>query len=279
MLKCISLVLVMLVQLITASSPLLLHRRHFDENESPADELEKSTLPIHYNGGEIMTGPLKIRYIFYGKFKNKTANLLEFFATHLGKSEWWGITRTYHDGKGNYITDDIKLEPSWYDDYSIGKDFKKRSSPNIILQNNLKRNGVKADPKTLYAIIFSKDVNAMEFCSKYCGFHRHVNRKDKQMIKYAVVMDTTKCPGSAPMPGQLKGEKGCLQKPWRNTTMTLNGDQSADGIINILAHEISEAVTDPASPGGWTDGWTAGRPGGRAAGQADGLTDRRVGAA
>lgn len=93
---------------------------------------------------------------------------------------------------------------------------------------------MKSDPNTLYNIIFSKDVDAMQFCEMYCGFHRHVKRKDGLLIKYTVTMDPTKCPGRAPIPGSTKGTKGCLQKPWRNTTQTLNSDQISDSMFISL---------------------------------------------
>ena len=65
------------------------------------------------------------------------------------------------------------------------------------------------------------------FCSSFCGWHTYmiVNRVH---IKFAWIGNSAaQCPGSCSMP------------------VAPNGNRGVDGMISVLAHELTECVTDP----------------------------------
>ena len=61
----------------------------------------------------------------------------------------------------------------------------------------------------------------------YCGWHTHAKIGGTD-IKYAFVGDPTRCPSACEV--QTTGP---------------NGTSGADGMANVIAHELSEAATDP----------------------------------
>jgi hypothetical protein len=73
------------------------------------------------------------------------------------------------------------------------------------------------------------------FCSSYCGWHSHAPFIGSD-IKYAFIGDVAMCP-QACMRGHV--QEG-LFEPNCPT-----GDCAADGMANVIAHELSETVTDP----------------------------------
>jgi hypothetical protein len=65
------------------------------------------------------------------------------------------------------------------------------------------------------------------FCTQYCAWHLNatINGND---IKYGFVGNPDRCPSAC-----------------EAQTTSPNGNAGADGMANLLAHEISEALTDP----------------------------------
>ena len=91
------------------------------------------------------------------------------------------------------------------------------------------------DPNGVYFVLTTPDVNETSgFCTLYCGWHTHasINGFD---IKYAFVGNPLRCPAAcqAQSPGP-------------------NGSGGGDGLANMIAHELDEAVTDPDFTG-WFD--------------------------
>lgn len=105
------------------------------------------------------------------------------------------------------------------DNYSNGKDV----DPTSVVDTNINNGNLPKD-NSIYAVITYKDVNVNGFCSNLCGYHTG--------RKIIFVGDPSRCGG------------GCGSDPG------INNDFSADGVINVLSHEISETITDP-----YFDGW------------------------
>lgn len=63
---------------------------------------------IKYGGGSLMTDPIKVHVIYYGKFASSSKALLHDFLLNLQNSAWWALTKKYKDTKGKstgaYIT-------------------------------------------------------------------------------------------------------------------------------------------------------------------------------
>ena len=182
-----------------------------------------------------MLGAIKVALIFYGDWKEKNdANVeaIEAFVNHIGSSFWWKTTRLYGNGKGQ-ISDDVKVSFTFLDKYSRGKVLRDSDS-SLVISNALKAQKQKPDPNTIYAILVSKDVKhfkqTLTFCSSYCGYHYFFNARTTY-LKYTVVMDASNC-------GQ------CIPTPI-NKGKSPTDSATIDSIVNTLAHELSETVTDP----------------------------------
>ena len=81
----------------------------------------------------------------------------------------------------------------------------------------------------MYFVLTSADVNETSgFCTSYCGWHTHgtINGAD---IKYAFIGNPDRCPSAC--------EAQTISSPNNNT--------GADGMANVIAHELEEATTDP----------------------------------
>ena len=84
------------------------------------------------------------------------------------------------------------------------------------------------DTNGVYFVLTSKDVTASSgFCTQYCGWHTYGTVAGSN-IKYSFVGNPDRCPAS------------CAAQ-----TTSPNGNAGADGMASIIAHELSEAVTDP----------------------------------
>lgn len=79
------------------------------------------------------------------------------------------------------------------------------------------------------------DVNANDFCVLWCGYHDYYLKKvhnKHERIDFAVIANPKLlCPGAC-APG--------------NPIISPNGDVGIDAMINVMAHELAETVTDPA---------------------------------
>jgi len=90
------------------------------------------------------------------------------------------------------------------------------------------------DPETIYAVFTAGDTNlGGGFGSQYCAYHGDFTWNGKLVI-YA----------AQPYVGVFLN--GCS-----NGTASPNGDAAADAVINVLAHEIEEATTDPHLDAWW----------------------------
>jgi hypothetical protein len=80
----------------------------------------------------------------------------------------------------------------------------------------------------VYFVLTSKDVTETSgFCTQYCAWHTHgtLNGMD---IKYGFIGNPARCPSA------------CAEQ-----TTTPNGDLAGDSMASLIAHELSESVTDP----------------------------------
>ncbi|KAI9355347.1 phosphate-induced protein 1 conserved region-domain-containing protein [Zopfochytrium polystomum] len=219
-----------------------------DEDDSSPKQAATPVVPIQYNGGSVMTEPLHIYFILYGNHDAQVAQNFQYFAEGLHGSDWWGVTRTYYqpiNGTNVPISDRVVFKDIWYDNYSLGKDISADSAIPTIITNAIHSHRGYEDENAIYVLYMSADVTDGGFCTGgYCGYHWYFTTPNNKRLVYALIGDPTVCPGSLPPPGQPKGVPGCLPRPWRNTTTSINGNQHADGPMSAIAHEITEAASD-----------------------------------
>src|SRR5258708_6780004 len=119
-----------------------------------------------------------------------------------------------------------------FDNYSQGTALNNTNLSSVIV-NPLVSGALPVDSNGIYFVLTSPDVTETGFCTTFCGFHTRglVNGVD---IKAAFVGNpATQCPARP-------GLSGCSFQ-----SRTPNGNEGADAMPNVIAHELNETVTDP----------------------------------
>src|SRR5258706_846177 len=196
---------------------------------------------IDYHGGPVMLGTTHIYYIWYGNWTGDTATtILTDFANNIGGSPYFNINTTYYDGNSNYVANQVSFANSTTDNYSQGTALNDAQIQTVV-SSAIGRGALPADSNGVYFVLTSADVNQTNgFCTTYCGWHTHGTISGLD-IKYSFVGNSARCP-SACVSGQ---------------TNSPNGNVGADGMANIIAHELEESVTDP-DLNAWFDSTLAG---------------------
>jgi hypothetical protein len=218
---------------------------------------------IDYHGGPVMTDKngVNVYYIWYGSWSDNSAKtILTDFAITLGIGtvpSWWNISTTYYDSAKIPIQNKVTYSGSVDVDTSqYGKTLTDAQIKQVVQDSLPYLNGGMPDPKGVYFVLTSADVTASSgFCTQYCGWHTHGSIGGAD-IKYSFVGNPDRCPSSCSM----------QQAP--------NGNTGADGMASIIAHELTEAASDPdlnawydrrgyenADKCAWTFGTTSGSSG------------------
>jgi hypothetical protein len=214
-----------------------IERKASDETGSEAKKAV-TTNGITYHGGPVMrANVINVYFIWYGNWTNgpkpsdsrTTVNLLNILfgpTRGMGGSSFFKINTIYSDTIG-HPTGNIALLASATDNYSRGK---KLSDSDIqrIVSSAISSRALPKDANGLYFVLTASDVaETSGFCTTYCGWHTSsmIGGAD---IKYAFVGNSDRCPSACAMQ---------MASP--------NADSGADGMASVMAHEASEAVTDP----------------------------------
>jgi hypothetical protein len=191
---------------------------------------------IEYNGGPVMLGPHNIYFIWYGNFSGNSAlTILPDLINGFGGSQYFNTNTTYGDATAN-IANTATLAKQIFDNYSQGTALTQTTFQSVITRA-LNVGGLPADPNGIYFLLTSPDVSlttgTTSFCGTYCGFHTSGTLGTTD-IKVAFVGDpATKCPFRVGVPV-------CSAQ-----TLSPNGNEGADAMANVMAHELNEAITDP----------------------------------
>jgi phosphate-induced protein 1 len=197
---------------------------------------------IEYNGGPVMLGPHNVYFIWYGNFSGNIAlTMLPDLINGFGGSRYFNTNTTYGDATGN-IANTVTMAGSFFDGvYSQGKALTDTTFPNVI-SAPLNNGKLPVDPNGIYFVLTSPDVTLtfppvagkpQGFCTAFCGFHTSGTFGTTD-IKVAFVGDpSTQCPS-----GHTGGT--CSAQ-----ALSPNGDEGADAMANVMAHELNETITDP----------------------------------
>ncbi len=192
-----------------------------------------STNGISYHGGPLLTNaPVNIYYIWYGawNFPNDNTNtILTSFGSGVGGTPYFDINTTYYDSNKIHVSGQIALPHQAQDSGSQGSALSDTGVANVVA-NALNSGTLPTDPNGVYFVLASREVTETSgFCTQYCAWHTHgtINGKD---IKYSFIGNPMQCPSA------------CSAV---TSTTSPNGNMEADSMANLIAHELSEAVTDP----------------------------------
>lgn len=207
-----------------------------DPSGSTAKNAEKfssiSTNGILYHGGPIMPGTVNMYYIWYGAWNSPTASstnsLLTTFGQYIGgPTPYFNINTTYFNGNNQFVSGSVALPKSVADSGSQGAALTD-SKVAAIVQNALASGALPTDTNGVYFVLASQEITETSgFCTQYCAWHTHGSIAG-QDIKYGFIGDPMQCPSA------------CSAQ-----TVTPNGNMEADSMANLIAHELSESVTDP----------------------------------
>jgi hypothetical protein len=205
------------------------------ERAKPTGDAVVTGNGINYHGGPVLKGnPVPLYIIWYGNWNSTgsntaaTVSLVEHFINTLGNTPYEKIATTYGDNTGN-VSGNVTLGGAIFDTGSQGTRLNNTRLGNIV--NRSLSNGLPNDPNGVYLVLTSSNVSEQGFCSQFCGFHTHQTLSGSD-IKWAFVGNPDRCPS------------GCeIQTTGPNSPAT--GVGGADGLINVIAHEHFEAVTDP----------------------------------
>lgn len=217
---------------------------------------------IKYGSGYVMTDPVHVYLIWYGSWNNNTTvPIVEDFIIGLNGSPYFSLTSAYYElypvdmiarthagvhGK-IFATDRLIFSKSVFVDYVYGTTL---NDDNIfdIVNYAIDNRGLPTDPTAIYLVLTSADVlqgGFGGFCGYYCGWHDHrvLNAND---IKFGFIGDPGRCLDGC-TPKRRYEEYGMTHSP--------NFNWSADGMVSVIGHELTETITDPDwdTYPGWMD--------------------------
>jgi hypothetical protein len=189
---------------------------------------------LNYNGGPVMTGQTHIYYIYYGDWSvdPNAAGILSTFANNLNGSAYYNILTQYSSGSGNsaaFITNSVVLSGTANSTYTAANPTNLSDSDiQGIVQAAISNHSLPLDANGVYFVLTAPGVGESSgFLSSYCGWHTAAFLNNT-WVKYAFV-------------GDAGNNSGCSVQ-FGNSP---NGDPPVDAMISVLAHELSETVTDP----------------------------------
>ncbi|RUS30848.1 phosphate-induced protein 1 conserved region-domain-containing protein [Jimgerdemannia flammicorona] len=190
---------------------------------------------LHYYHGPILWKPVRLYYILYGNHWNKSQEeLIVYFSNCISNTTWWNLVKLpdFHDhlaGSGGLVVKKVV-----YCSGSCARPRITRPSIASVVISQLQAGQLPVDRNGIYIVLTSPDVIATDSCHNpkgSCGFHDHTSYKSTPIV-YGWIANWhgTGC------------TIGCLT---RNRVYSPNNDVGIDGLINVLAHEFAEAVTNP----------------------------------
>jgi hypothetical protein len=197
---------------------------------------------IEYAGGPVMLGPHNVYYIWYGNWTGNIATtILPELISGFSGSLYFNTNTTYGDANAN-IANTVTMAGQVFDNGSHGTALNNTTFSQVI-SAPLNSGALPVDPNGIYFLLTSPDVtltfppatpggSPQGFCTAFCGFHTH-GMFGTTDIKFGFIGDpATQCPATLP--------RNCSHQ-----SLSPNGNEGADAMANVIAHELNEAVTDP----------------------------------
>jgi hypothetical protein len=202
---------------------------------------------IQYHGGPILddANGVNVYIIWYGDWSKDTAaqTIVTDFIKHLGGSPYTTVNTTYYDMEPgpagtnvvkDWVTTGIHYMGSTTDNYSRGSALVDQDLASII-ETPVLDGRLPADPNGIYLVITSADVQETSgFCTQYCAFHAYdsgASAFNNQNVAVAFIGNPAlQCP------------VGCAQE---TVLPTPNNNVAGDAMVNFIAHETEESVSDP----------------------------------
>jgi len=225
---------------------------HSRINEDYEGSLEDEICP---QAGDIMHHTTHVTVLWYGcqpvsdNLENSNL-LLGQFIGDLGISNWWQIVREYFDpyhydinhNEGPHVKDLVLNGIHNYCHYAHGH-VMNDNTLHKVLKDALADGFITGSPDEIVVIMLDRNVNYPGQCEFSCAFHWDATVSDIN-IKYALIGNPYVC---ADYPYNDFAICSALAADGCNAP---NNNAEIDSMINLVAHELAETVTDP-----YGDGW------------------------
>jgi hypothetical protein len=201
-----------------------------------------------YHGGPLLVSQVQLYVVWYGQFTPTTLSLVEDFLTHYGNSSRATIVQSYYDATSSFVQGPIQFVSSVvHSNYTLGKNLSGQDVADLagsyILDGTWPDDGTN---QSIYMVIVDSNVTQYEgpveegdlLCDDYCAWHGYFDYGPSQRGMNLI----------------FSGGVICAGQPWAcdfsyQFPVTANQDRIADGIINLITHELDECITDPQITG------------------------------
>lgn len=197
---------------------------------------------------------VNVYFIWYGDWSHDrdAQKILVDFIKHIGGSPYFNINTTYYslepgpNGKSlikDRVINAVHYEGSTTDNYSQGANL----SDNMVyaaVANAITSGALPLDKNGVYFLLTSGDVNQSDvqggFGNTYCGWHSSSTNPELPTDSWPPV-DGVDVKIAWVGNAATQFAYDCI---WNYQT-TMSGSLAADGMANVIAHELEESVTDP----------------------------------
>ena len=202
---------------------------------------------IAYHGGPVMTNPVNVYVIWYGDWQqnDSTEKLVTYFLNHIDSTVYYNIDRAYDQQSGVHVADKVKVVENYYMGSYKGSTLSKADIPAIV-SDTINQYRLSPDPDGWYLVLTDTGIQVETICSIACGWHDPTVVNGAPVV-FAIVDNTEKCPHVC------HGAEFVAINDAGTIGTSPNNDWAADGMINVITHELSESLTDP-----FINGWNGG---------------------
>ena len=208
--------------------------------------VEEQPLAMTYHKGPLLTGPISVNLIWYGKFTASQHAIVTDFVTSLSPatknageqkqpsvSTWWETLEKYY-ARSKTPMPTLTLGAQILDESSsLGKS---------LADADIAKLATKGAKRYAISVVLTSDDVAVEgFCMSRCGTH---GSKPGRMAYIWVGNSATQCPGQCAWPFHQP-----VYGPQTAPLLAPNGDVGVDGMVINLAGMLAGTVTNPFGNG------------------------------
>uniref|UniRef100_A0A7N0UBB8 Uncharacterized protein n=1 Tax=Kalanchoe fedtschenkoi TaxID=63787 RepID=A0A7N0UBB8_KALFE len=213
---------------------------------------EPQTQLLRYHNGPLLSGPISINLIWYGKFSPSQRAIISDFITSLTPSNqpppsaapsvaaWWSTTQKYNKKSKSSSAPPLTLALARHisdEAYSIGK---KLSQKQIV---GLASRGGQSH--AVNVVLTASDVVVEGFCSSRCGTHGSARTTAGSKYAYIWVGNSERqCPGQCAWPFHQP-----IYGPQIPPLLAPNNDVGLDGMVINLGSLLAATATNPFGNG------------------------------
>jgi hypothetical protein len=197
---------------------------------------------ICYHGGYVVADRVQIYYIWYGDWSGSPVpELLRDFAANLGDSPYYRINTGYSDKEGAAVDGLLGYGGSYFIGPTHGTSLTD-ADVSAIVHDAITNGRLPYDRNSIYFVMGARHVYESGLCDARCAWHssQHVTLSSGSLpVLYGFIGNPLYCPDHH-TPHFCQAQ-----------STGPNGNSAADGMASLLAHEISETVSDPFGDAWW----------------------------